>query len=146
MSFWRHRRELNNLLSSANQQNLTSYRYFRLLIFSLVDITLALPLNVAILALNVLPMFWVPWKGLGDLHEGFSFVGQFTVSEWASTSLLASLALILPCTAIGSSFIFFIFFGLGREARSHYQKFSSTIGRLWKSRRTIRRSGSAPDR
>jgi hypothetical protein len=111
------------LVQSANERNLTSYRYFRLTVFALSDVALILPVNVAILALNVRSLS--PWQGFGSLHHDISGIVQYSTSQWAATPFLAGSTLVFPCTAIAASFSFFGFFGIGREARVHYARMFS---------------------
>ena len=128
--FWKHRKQIDALVASADQPNFTSHRYIRLMIFASVDVALSLPFNIAVLLLNTVGRQWYPYKGLTDLHYDFSRVGQYLAFQWAATPYAASVVFMTPGTAIASSFIFFGFFGIGREARFHYIRLISEICKL----------------
>lgn len=133
-SFLRHRKDLELLSSHSN--GITSYRYFRLMLFASIDVLFLLPLNFYLLYLNQQVPFY-PWKGLADLHFGFSFVGQIPTSEWRYNQSEINQVLVIPCTSIAACFVFFAFFGMAKESRMHYQQaFRSFTGLFARSART----------
>lgn len=127
--FWQHRKEVKILLSASEHRNLTSYRYFRLMVFASVDVLFLLPFNIVLLFISTTVPF-LPWNGLADLHFGFSFVRPVPAFEWQFSQISINQTLLPPGTAIGSCFVFFIFFGLAKEARVHYRKMFN-VARAW---------------
>jgi pheromone a factor receptor len=131
--FWRHRKQLDTFVFSLNEKNLTSHRYLRLMIFASLDAFWMLPFNIFVVVICGLPKYWYPWRGFADLHYHFYRVGQWPAVEWLYMDG-GTLLFLLPGTAIGSSFIFFAFFGTGEEARKHYRELFKTIRRWLGSR------------
>ena len=96
--------------------------------FACVDAFLTLPFNISILIISTRPPLpFYPYRGLTDLHYNFSAVGQWPTSTYAFTTVYATQAFIIPGTAVGSSFIFFAFFGLNKDARANYYKAYATV-------------------
>ncbi|KAJ3541588.1 hypothetical protein NM688_g6064 [Phlebia brevispora] len=118
-SFLMHRRDTEFLGSQTT--SLTSYRYFRLMLFASLDVAFLLPLDAYFLYLGLQQPFY-PWRGLEDLHFQFSFVGQFPVFAWRSSQISIYQIMLIPCTTIAASFTFFAFFGLAKESRVHYRE------------------------
>lgn len=134
--FMKHRREFDSIVSSSVDRKLTSYRYFRLMLFASLDAFIFLPLNIVLLVFGANQPFY-PWNGLADLHINFSRVGLFPAALWRTNQHTITEILITPGASIGSAFMFFAFFGLAEEARVHYRLlFNAT--REWCDRLTGR--------
>ena len=97
--------------------------------FACVDAFLTLPFNIIILVISTRPSKrFYPYRGPTDLHYNFSAAGQWPASTYAFTTVYATQAFIISGTAIGSSFIFFAFFGLNKDSRANYHK---TYAAVW---------------
>lgn len=121
IAFMRHRKEIDAAVS-ASHRSLTSYRFFRLMVFASVDVLFLFPLTLFLLFDVITSQSMYPWNGLADLHFGFSNVLQIPAESWRSTQASIIQTLLPPGTAIGSALVFFAFFGLAQEARTHYRK------------------------
>lgn len=116
-AFLSHRKELGELTSSV--ASLTTSRYTRLMLFASLDVCFLFPLNILFFYMTSQQAFY-QWKGLADLHFGFSFIGQVPASAWRASSSSTSQVMITPATSIAACFVFFAFFGLAKESRAHY--------------------------
>ena len=132
--FLRHRRNINDIITRSSERfsNLTDRRYIRLMLFASLDACIMLPFNIfALVYTMVKGAEWYPYRGLADLHYNFGRVGQYPAALWHSVPGVRFETFIVPGTAIGSAFIFFIFFGLSHDARAQYARSWATIrGRL----------------
>ncbi|KIP06741.1 mating-type-like pheromone receptor [Phlebiopsis gigantea 11061_1 CR5-6] len=123
--FLRHRRNINDIISRSSERfsNLTDSRYIRLMLFASLDACLMLPFNIfALVYTMVKSAEWYPYRGLADLHYNFSRVRQYPAVLWRLEPGARFGTFLVPGTAIGSSFIFFIFFGLSHDARAQYRR------------------------
>ncbi|EKM52809.1 uncharacterized protein PHACADRAFT_261451 [Phanerochaete carnosa HHB-10118-sp] len=128
LAFMRHRKEID-ILVSEKHRSLTSYRYFRLMVFASVDVLFLLPLTIFLLFEVVTTQDLYPWNGLADLHFDFSNVLQIPADSWRARQGTINQVLTAPGTAIGSSLVFFAFFGMAKEARVHYRKAFNALRR-----------------
>lgn len=129
-AFLAHRKELG-MLSSA-PSTLTSSRYMRLMLFASLDVCFLFPLNLLFLYLTSEQAFY-EWKGLADLHFGFSFVGQVPASVWRASQSSINQVMITPTSSIAACFVFFAFFGLAKESRDHYRAAYYSLKKLFSS-------------
>jgi len=120
LAFMQHRKDID-ILSSSNHRSLTSYRYFRLMVFASVDVLFLLPVTMFLLFQVITTQAMYPWNGLADLHFDFSNVLQFPADEWRVRQATINQLLTAPGTAIGSALVFFAFFGMAKEARVQYR-------------------------
>ena len=144
MNFLRLRKE-TNILAEAEKQSLASYRYFRLMVFSSIDILYLLPLNIMFLFISLNGQFY-PWAGLADLHFGFSAVTPIPIQEWQFTTIGIFQTLLPPITSIVSCFEFFLVFGLAKDTRVHYRELYDTICSSYKRLKISRVSGTSLSR
>ena len=127
-SFLSHRKELEVL--SSHSASLTSYRYLRLMLFACVDVVILLPINFYILYLSIQQPMYV-WRGLSDLHFGFSAVEELPTSVWRLSQSSINQVMITPSVSIAACFVFFAFFGLAEESRHNYSRAYHAITGFW---------------
>ncbi|KAH8092655.1 STE3-domain-containing protein [Cristinia sonorae] len=122
IAFTKRRREFSELLSSNS--NLTYNRYFRLMALAVIEIVVTVPLGIWLLVST--PISY-EYKGLADLHDGFSRVRQFPLKAWilipGARQTFESDAWIF----IALGLLFFINFGFAEEARRNYRKAYGSI-------------------
>ena len=66
------------------------------------------------------PMY--EWRGLADLHWGFSRVDSVAAVTWRSHPAWVSTLNFRLWEPIACALVFFAFFGLAEEARRHYRR------------------------
>jgi pheromone a factor receptor len=69
------------------------------------------------------------WKGLKDLHYGFSRVDQVPLIEWINIPGNRTYFALQPWLTISCGLTFFVFFGLAEEARTHYRLAFTTVAK-----------------
>lgn len=125
-AFFKRRKQFNELMTSNN--TLTFNRYFRLMGLASVEVVATVPLGLWVLITNCLQPIYV-WRGLGDLHSGFSRVDQFPAIEWTE-SLAAVQGFEFDCwMTVIMPVIFFAFFGVADEARRNYKLALSSVAK-----------------
>jgi len=105
-------------LASSNPALITS-RYFRLLVMSVLEMVCVMSLNSYNLFVNTARGLR-PWTNWANVHSNFSRADRFH-----SNQLLPSFVrhmMLFWWTIPVSSFILFLFFGLGEEATKAYRK------------------------
>lgn len=102
----------------------------RLMLFASLDVCFLFPLNIVFLYLTSQQAFY-KWKGLADLHFGFSFVGQIPASSWRASQSSINQVMITPASSIAACFVFFAFFGLAKESREHYRVAYGALKKLF---------------
>ena len=91
-----------------------------------VEVIATVPLSLWILVEQVTSPIY-KWRGLGDLHQGFSRVDQWPAFVWRSSqSSINALEFTLWITVL-MPMIFFAFFGVADEARNHYKMAISSV-------------------
>lgn len=124
----KRRRQFSELIASNN--NLTFNRYFRLMALATIELLATIPLSVYLLVFSLQQPIY-QWRGLADIHLGFSRVLQFPAIQWLeSPGAILSLTLQQWLT-VSCGIVFFLFFGLAEEARTHYRlAFTSVAKKL----------------
>ncbi|THH02030.1 hypothetical protein EW026_g757 [Hermanssonia centrifuga] len=127
-AFMKRRRQFSELIASNN--NLTFNRYFRLMALATIELLATIPLSVYLLVFSLQQPIY-QWRGLADIHLGFSRVLQFPAIQWLeSPGAILSLTLQQWLT-VSCGIVFFLFFGLAEEARTHYRlAFTSVAKKL----------------
>ena len=113
----------------ASNNNLSFNRYFRLMGLAGVEIIFTIPLTIynIITNLRVAPMY--EYKGLADLHWGFSRVVSQSAISWRSSPELVQVMNFRVWAPVGCALLFFCFFGLAEEARKHYKLALSSVAK-----------------
>ena len=119
----RRRKGVDEVLTrSSGFAGLTTSRYTRLMIFACVDAFLTLPFCIATVIFAIGPPFRItPYESLKEIHQDYSYVGQYPVSAWRTDPITRFETLVSRGVTIASSIIFFAFFGLHKEARNNYR-------------------------
>ena len=94
----------------ASNNNLSFNRYFRLMGLAGVEIIFTIPLTIynIITNLRVAPMY--EYKGLTDLHWGFSRVVSQSAISWRSSPELVQVMNFRVWAPVGCALLFFCFF------------------------------------
>jgi hypothetical protein len=107
---------------SGSGSGLNADRYFRLMCFSAVELTIAFPLVLYQLLNNAInnPIFpWISWEETHYQFDRFDQIPATFLQQSASLSLQFALGIwSFPFLA----YIFFVFFGLGREQINQYKR------------------------
>lgn len=122
----KRRRQFSELL--ASNSNLTFNRYFRLMALAAIELCATIPLSSWLLARDAQQPIYV-WRGLADIHLGFSRIEQFPYIEWILIPFARSSLGLQSWLTISCAFTFFVFFGLAEEARTHYRLAFTTVAK-----------------
>lgn len=117
-NFIRRRLSFAAHLQNSNSA-LTPNRYLRLIAMSLTEMvwgTVLTSLNIWSNASGGLR----PWTTWADVHSNFSRVDSFSTAEMPQSFL--RIVFLFWWAIPASSYIFFIFFGFGEDARKEYGK------------------------
>ncbi|KAJ3557346.1 hypothetical protein NM688_g1519 [Phlebia brevispora] len=125
-AFMKRRRQFSELLASNN--NLTFHRYLRLMALAAIELISTVPLATYLMVRQLRSPIY-QWKGLGDLHWGFSAVHQYPSIVWLETPGNVTFLTMEPWLYITCGLIFFLFFGLAEEARTHYRLAFTTVAK-----------------
>lgn len=126
MAFMKRRRQFSELLSSSN--NLTTNRYLRLIALAGIEILCTLPLTIWLITFQLSQPIY-EWKGLGDMHLGFSRIEQYPAVQWLTWPFQPTGIVATPWLVITCGIVFFAFFGLAEEARTHYRMALTTVAK-----------------
>ncbi|KAI0741752.1 GPCR fungal pheromone mating factor [Daedaleopsis nitida] len=131
-AFFRQRREFDELIRSHTDVNrgLTSSRYFRLMALAALNAIFSVPVGVYTIVLNIRGGPLYEWRGLGDLHSDFGRVDVWTLAEWREDPGTITVINYRLWSPIAGALVFFAFFGMAEEARSHYRCALSSIASL----------------
>lgn len=106
--------------------NLTFGVYYRLLAIAIVNALLMVPLGIFFLVTTKVQYHY---RGLADLHIGFSRVGQIPLLAWGGTKF-QQLVEMSSWAFVGLSLMFFCLFGLATQgATRRYSSAYNTIAR-----------------
>lgn len=119
-AFLRRRKQLSEIM--AANSNLNFNRYFRLMALAVINMLFMLPLGIYTMIVNTTESPVYIWRGLSDLHYGFSAVEQYPAIIWRSNPLAEASVIFSEWSFIGCALLFFGFFGFGDEALRHYRK------------------------
>ena len=126
MAFMKRRRQFSELLSSSN--NLTTNRYLRLIALAGAEILCTLPLTIWLIAYQASQPIY-EWQGLADMHSGFARIEQYPADQWLLWPFQPTGIVITPWLVVMCGIVFFGFFGLAEEARSHYRMALTTVAK-----------------
>ncbi|CCM02274.1 uncharacterized protein FIBRA_04359 [Fibroporia radiculosa] len=134
-AFTARRAQFKQFLTSG-QSSLTFSRYFRLMALATTELLFTIPVSSYAIYLNATAQPIEPWVSWSYVHYDFSRIEQVPSILWRSDrQLVIALELgqwLNPVCAL----IFFAYFGLASEARSHYKSAALRIGRLFGFHRT----------
>ena len=118
---WLKRRDMVEEFLNSNASGLNADRYFRLMCFSAVELTIVFPISLWMTLTNAINIPLNPWISWEDTHFMFNRFNQIpaAIIENNPTSNL-QFGVGLWCLP-GLCYLFFIFFGLGREQRNQYK-------------------------
>ncbi|KAI0703963.1 GPCR fungal pheromone mating factor [Earliella scabrosa] len=119
-TFLRQRREFH-ALTDANP-HLTFGRYLRLMGLAALNALVIVPLAAYVVVANLRSKPMYEWRGLADLHWGFSRVDSIGAVMWRSHPAWVSTLNFRQWEPIACALVFFAFFGLAEEARRHYRR------------------------
>lgn len=121
------RRNIVEEFLNSNASGLSADRYMRLMCFSSVELVVAFPLTLFELLTNIITIPIFPWISWEDTHFNFDRFDQYPailIEQDALTTIHLGIPLwIVPILA----YIFFIFFGLGREQINQYKRWFYTV-------------------
>ena len=124
-AFFQRRRQFDQLMSS--NPNLTFNRYFRLMGLAAVEVLFTIPLTIYNIVQNVRLAPIYVYRGMADLHWGFSRIEQQPAIVWRQDPNLVAAMQFRAWAAIGCALLFFCFFGLAEEARKHYRSALTSV-------------------
>ena len=119
---WLKRRSIVEEFPNSNASGLNADRYFRLMCFSAVELTVNFPLSLWVTladALNVPMMPWISWEDTHYMFNRFEPIpAAFIESDQTSYTLLVVNFWAFPFIC----YLFFIFFGFGGEQVNQYKR------------------------
>ncbi|KAH7926791.1 STE3-like pheromone receptor [Leucogyrophana mollusca] len=124
---FKRKTRLQEILRTNSQ--ISTSRYWRLMMLSGIEILCTVPLGLYAIILNSAGNQVQPWLGWADTHYDFSRVGQIPTVIWrvdpfAIVGLEMTRWLYVLC-----AFTFFAFFGLAEEARMNYRRAAYSVAR-----------------
>jgi pheromone a factor receptor len=91
-----------------------------------LDLLITIPLNIYAFS-TWFPIS--PWPGWAAVHSNFSHVERITAVEWRSDAGLLAAVEATRWTSVLYALLFFMFFGVGAEARKHYTSALKCVGK-----------------
>ncbi|GJE86298.1 fungal a-factor pheromone receptor STE3 [Phanerochaete sordida] len=125
-AFMRRRRQFSELLASNNNMNFN--RYFRLMALATLELLGTIPFSIYFLYRDTQYPIYV-WRGLTDIHLGFSRIDQYPYLVWNATPGNKIGVTLSQYLTIACGIVFFLFFGLAEEARTHYRLAFTTVAK-----------------
>ncbi|EKM56710.1 uncharacterized protein PHACADRAFT_253994 [Phanerochaete carnosa HHB-10118-sp] len=127
-AFTRRRKQFSELLATNNNINL--HRYMRLMALAALELIGTVPLAIYLLTIELRTPVYV-WRGLADIHLGFSRINQYPFLLWDMDPSNKVDLTMQQYLTVSCGILFFLFFGLAEEARTHYRlAFTSVAKRL----------------
>ncbi|KAJ7832448.1 pheromone receptor Rcb2 B43 [Mycena leptocephala] len=121
----------------ANHSALTTSRYLRLMLMSVLQMIWSISLTIFTLWFTTTSLPLRPWTTWADVHSNFSRVDQYPTLF--TPQIILSSYYALWWTVPASTFIFVAFFAFGHEAMVEYKK-----GFTWFRRTVLRQNVGAP--
>ena len=123
-AFLRRRNTVEEFLNS-HSSGLNADRYFRLMCFSAIELIIAFPLGLYQLLYASLNNNLRPWISWDDVHSNYNRFNQVPAIFFTTSSNLQFSLVIWAFPLL--AFIFFVFFGLGREQTNRYKSWFYTL-------------------
>jgi pheromone a factor receptor len=115
---WTKRREIKSILASSVGS--PGYNHYnRLFMLSGIDIAITIPFNIWYFT-TVFQAALPSWPGWKSVHGHFSQIEIFTTAVLNSHLQVLCEMELTRWTSVLYGFLFFLFFGVGAEARKHY--------------------------
>lgn len=116
-----HRRAQVREALQSSQSGLTTTLYLRSIIHSIIQMFYTTAITLYFLIDNTLISGLQPWTNWDDVHSDLQHINQVHRADKSPFSWRIDLLswYVVPA----SSVLFFVFFGLGQEAKSKYVKF-----------------------
>ncbi|KAF4611746.1 hypothetical protein D9613_004064 [Agrocybe pediades] len=119
-AFWKRRLQFAQLVSSNSSLSIS--RYFRLMMLSVTDMVLTVPLGVFSIFFGTQGIGLAPWISWEDTHYNFSRVVEVPAIFWRGDPSYRISVELTRWLFVGSAFVFFALFGFAGEAQRHYSK------------------------
>ncbi|KIY66513.1 STE3-domain-containing protein [Cylindrobasidium torrendii FP15055 ss-10] len=125
-SFIIRRAQFASLLSTTN---VSLQRYFRLMLLSIADMLLTLPLSIWTVVTNssVVMAPWVSWE---ETHYGWSRIGYRPALVWRQNATAQTAVEITRWLPVLCAIIFFGLFGFASEAQKNYKRIFNAFSRF----------------
>ena len=107
---------------NSNGSGLNADRYFRLMCFSAVELTIAFPFGLYNLLTQAINRPVYPWISWADTQSNFNRFDQLPAVFVTSSSTNLLQVGIMMWSVPFLSLLFFLFFGLGREQINQYKR------------------------
>ncbi|KAH7887405.1 STE3-domain-containing protein [Phlebopus sp. FC_14] len=109
-----------------SNENISKAQYWRLMVLCIIQLMCTIPIDSYVVSMSaagdqVLPYSW------DSVHGNFSQVNQIPVEEWQSSAYGSALLETNRWLYVICAFVFFGFFGLGKEARMTYGQLLSIV-------------------
>lgn len=124
-SFLKLRSQFKEVLTANS--NLSTSRYFRLMLLSGIEVICTVPLGIYALCLNASHL--KPWLGWEDTHLEFSKVLQYPGAIWRGISPVDSSLELTRWFPVVCAIVFFALFGFAEEARKNYRSAAQSVGK-----------------
>lgn len=109
----KRQKDIRQVLSMANTDK---QFYYRLVTMACVELGCTLPL----VTFDQIKTGYYPWRGFADLHLDFQRIDQYPYEVWSSEG--DNGLELTQWYQIGCGLVYFLLFGLTRDARSRYKK------------------------
>ena len=119
---WLRRRNSVEQFNISNASGLNADRYFRLMCFSAVEVTISFPISLWVMVSNLINIPLSPWISWEDTHYMFNRFNQLPASFIESDTATYNQLLVVTWAHPGICLLFFIFFGFGREQINQYKR------------------------
>ncbi|OBZ74837.1 Pheromone B alpha 3 receptor [Grifola frondosa] len=126
-AFLKRRKQFNELM--ASNSNLTFNRYLRLMALASADMLFTVPLGIYSIVSNLKANPIYVWRGLADIHFGFSRVEQMPSFVWRQSPAMVQAMNFDNWMIVACAFLFFALFGLAEEARTHYRHALNSVAK-----------------
>lgn len=116
------RKEVKINKDSLSNSIISGNIYLRVMILACVDAVLTLPISIKEFAFSLAPPPTTFYSGWNEVHANFSAIPIFPAGEWnTDTSSKIDVVKNLWCNPF-VALIFFVVFGMTKEARTTYRK------------------------
>ena len=118
---WLKRRGVVEEFLNANSSALNTDRYFRLMCFSAVGLTISFPISLWVTLTNVINIPMNPWVSWDDTHYMFNRFNQVPAAVIEADAMAYTQFAVTLWSVPFLCYLFFIFFGFGREQVNQYK-------------------------
>lgn len=118
-AFWQRRVQFAQLISSSSSLNAS--RYIRLMLLSIVDMAVTVPLGIFSIYIASAGVPLSPWISWENVHFNFSRVDIVPSIVWRSDRSFSTSVELTRWLFPACAFIFFALFGFASEAQKQYK-------------------------